>query len=237
MTFGMVAGLGIGAGIFYYRALVNAHLAKGLVPHIVMVHADAQKVMSLANAREASQLAGYLTTLLRQLAGGGAHIATIPAFAPQLCAEELAAQSPFPLISLLDATVDEVQHRRLTRVAVFGARVTMETALFGQLRSVADVIPLRFQRARPSQPYLRKCRQGGESTSRPTGNSPKPGTRADRTRKAGRNLDRRHRLSFVLDPETAGFPHVDGARAHIDAIMRVLTSEDVVDGNEFCGAE
>jgi len=29
----------------------------------------------------------------------------------------------------------------------------------------------------------------------------------------------------VFDPEQAGFPHVDGARTHIDAIMRVLTSE------------
>jgi hypothetical protein len=29
-AFGLVAGLGAGAGIFYYRTLVEAHLARGL---------------------------------------------------------------------------------------------------------------------------------------------------------------------------------------------------------------
>jgi hypothetical protein len=63
---GLVAGLGVGAGIFYYRSIVNAHLSRVLSPRIVMVHADVQKVMSLANARETNQLADYLTGLLNR---------------------------------------------------------------------------------------------------------------------------------------------------------------------------
>ena len=63
-TLGLVAGLGVGAGIFYYRSLLNAHLARALSPHIVMVHASVQKVMSLANAPESRQLADYLVGLL-----------------------------------------------------------------------------------------------------------------------------------------------------------------------------
>ena len=100
--FGLVAGLGIGAGIFYYRSLVNAHLARGLSPRILMVHADVRRVTGLAAARQTQELATYLTGLLRQLAGGGAQIATIPAFSPQICARELAEMTPIPLISLLD---------------------------------------------------------------------------------------------------------------------------------------
>ena len=70
VTLVLVGGLGLGAGIFYYRSLVNAHLASALSPRIVMVHADVQKVMSLANGRESRQLADYLIGLLGQLAGG-----------------------------------------------------------------------------------------------------------------------------------------------------------------------
>lgn len=125
-TLGLVAGLGVGAGIFYYRALVNAHLARGLSPRILMAHADVRKVMGLAAARETRQLADYLAGLLHQLAGGGAQIATIPAFAPQVCARELAAITPIPLISLLDAIAAEVERRHLRRVAIFGTRVTMQ---------------------------------------------------------------------------------------------------------------
>ena len=50
-TLGLVAGLGVGAGIFYYRSLVNANRARGLSPHIVMVHADVRKVMWRVGSR------------------------------------------------------------------------------------------------------------------------------------------------------------------------------------------
>jgi len=50
-TFGIVAGLGMGAGIFYYRSLVNAQLARGLSPRILMVHADVRRVMAHAARR------------------------------------------------------------------------------------------------------------------------------------------------------------------------------------------
>jgi aspartate racemase len=146
-TLGLLTGSGVGAGIFYYRSLVNAHLVRGLSPRIVMVHADVRNVMGLANARETRQLADYLAGFLHQLAGAGAQIATIPAFAPQVCAHELAEMSPLPLISLLDAIVAEVERRRLRRVAIFGARVTMETGLFDRLQMSPKSYPRVRQRS------------------------------------------------------------------------------------------
>src|SRR5438270_1981332 len=139
--FGLVAGLGVGAGIFYYKSLVDAHLARGLSPNLLMVHADVRKVMRLAQKRKAQELAEYLTGLLQRLADGGAELATIPAFSPQICAGELAGMAPLPLISLLDAIAAEAARRKLQRVVVFGARVTMETRLFGRLQG-CDVIGL-----------------------------------------------------------------------------------------------
>ena len=222
-TLGLVAGLGVGAGVFYYRSLVNAHLARGLSPRVVMVHANVQKVISLANARESHQLAGYLLELLGQLAGGGAQIATIPAFSPQVCAQELEEKTPLPLISLLDAIVDEVVLRKLARVAVFGARVTMETGLFGCLQEVADVISPRPEEVdRISGIYGHIVRNEKASEAE-----------FGELRTLAHLLIQRESLdaillagtdfSFVFDPENAGFPHLDGARTHIDAIMRRMT--------------
>ena len=93
-SFGLVAGLGVGAGIFYYKALVDAHLARGLSPRLLMVHADVRYVGAQGAARNTKRLAEYLAGLLNQLALGGAEIATIPAFAPQICADELEAITP-----------------------------------------------------------------------------------------------------------------------------------------------
>lgn len=218
-TLGLVAGLGVGAGTFYYRSLVNAHLSRLMAPRIVMVHADVQKVMSLANARESHQLADYLLGLLRQLKGGGAQIATIPAFAPQVCAQELEERTPLPLINLLDAMIDEVTRRKLARVAIFGARVTIETGLFGRLQQVTEVIS-----PQPNEVDLISNTYGEIVKNERASASEFEGLRMlahalikreglDAILFAGTDL------SFVFDPESTDFPHLDGARTHIDAIM------------------
>jgi aspartate racemase len=220
-TFGLVAGLGVGAGIFYYKALVEAHLALGLSPRIVMVHADVHRVMNHAAAREADQLAHYLAGLLGQLARGGAEIAAIPAFSPQVCATELAALAPLPLVSLLDAIVAEVKQRRLRRVSLFGARVTMETQMFGTLHDVEVVM------ARPEEVdgiaaiYVRVVEQAHASDEdynalRSLAHTLIEREKLDAIIFAGTDL------AFVFNPENTDFPYVDGARVHLKAIMSEL---------------
>ena len=160
LALGLVAGLGLGGGIFYYRSLVEMHLARGLVPKIVMVHADVSRVLRLATARKRQELAEYLAGLLGLLAGAGAQVAAIPAFAPQVCADELLAIAPLPLISLLDEVVAEIGRRQLRRVAVFGAAVTMETAMFGRLTGVEVVPPMAAERERIAAIYARLVATG-----------------------------------------------------------------------------
>lgn len=226
LTLGLVAGLGVGAGIHYYRSIVNAHLARGLSPHILTVHADVQKVMWLANAREVLELAEYLTGLLNQLADGGAHVATIPAFSPQVCERELAERSPLPLIGLLDAIVAEVKLRQLSRVAVFGARVTMESGLFGKLQDTADVVSARPEELQlVSEIYGEIVRNERASIEE-----------FARLRALAHELIQRDRLdaillagtdfSFVFNPGNTDFPHLDGARVHIDRIIERLTQSN-----------
>lgn len=217
--FGLVAGLGVGAGVFYYRSLVNAHLARGLSPSLLMVHADVRQVMGLAAARKAQELAEYLTGLLQRLADGGANIATIPAFSPQVCTKELAASSPLPLINILDVIIDEVTRRGLRRIAIFGARVTMETKLFGSLENRADVIcPTPQEIDRISEIYVRiveteQASRADFETLRALAHTLVKRERLDAILLAGTDL------SFVFSPGNTDFPYLDGARVHIDAIM------------------
>jgi aspartate racemase len=220
-TFGLVAGLGVGAGIFYYKALVDAHLALGLSPRILMVHADVRRVMNHAAAREADQLAQYLAGLLGQLARGGAEIASIPAFSPQVCANELAAITPLPLVSLLDAISAELKRRGLRRVALFGARVTMETQMFGRLQDV-DVVTARPEEVdRIAVIYVRVVEEARATDEdyralRLLAHTLIEREKLDAIIFAGTDL------AFAFNPENTDFPHVDGARVHIKAIMSEL---------------
>jgi aspartate racemase len=222
-TFGLVAGLGVGAGIFYYRSLVKALLADGISPRILMVHADVKRVMAHAQARETHALATYLKDLLQQLADGGAQIATIPAFSPQVCAEELANITPLPLIDLLDAIVGEVNRLHWKRLAIFGARVTIETKLFGRLEEVEvidldpaelDVVSTIYSRIVENE----RASTEEESTLQALAHSLIDRHRLDGILLAGTDL------SFVFTPENTSFSHIDGARVHINAIHESLTS-------------
>ena len=184
-----------------------------------MVHADVRRVMGLAAARETQKLADYLTVLLQQLANGGAKVATIPAFSPQVCAAELAASSPLPLINILDVIVEEVVRRRLQRIAIFGAGVTMETRLFGRLENLTEVVSLLAQeRGRLSEIYVRiveaeQASREDYETLRDLAHTLIERERLDAILLAGTDF------SFVFNPENTDFPCLDGARVHIDAIM------------------
>ena len=172
---------------------------------ILMVHADVRRVMGHAAARQSRELATYLTGLLRQLANGGAQIGTIPAFSPQICAQELAEMSRLPLIDLLDVIVTEVERRRLQRVAIFGARVTVETKLFGRLQNVDVVTPSPQEVDLLSNIYVRIV-EGERASEQECANlRDLAHTLIDRERLdaillAGTDL------SFVFDPERYGFP-------------------------------
>jgi aspartate racemase len=220
-TFGFITGLGVGAGIFYYKALVDAHLARGLSARLLMVHADVRRVMGLATAGETQQLAEYLASLLQQLALGGAEVASVPAFAPQVCARELAVMSPLPLISLVDAIISEVQRRRYRRVALFGARVTMETRMFGSLEGVDVVMPMAEELDTIAGIYGRVVEQARASNEDHEVLSKLAHALIDREGLDGVILAGTD-LAFVFNPENTDFPYLDGARIHIDAIMREI---------------
>jgi aspartate racemase len=222
-TFGLVAGLGVGASMFYYKALVDAHLALGLTPRLLMVHADVRYVMSTAAARRTEELARYLARLLKQLVLGGAEIAAIPAFSPQVCADELAALAPLPLVSLLDAISAAVEQKRFRRVALFGARVTMETQLFGRLPDIDVILPKREELDLIAATYVRIVEAGRATDEdfnllRTLAHTLIERERLDGVVLAGTDL------AFVFNPNNTDFPHVDGARVHIDAIMQRIAA-------------
>jgi aspartate racemase len=189
-----------------------------------MVHADVRRVMAQAAERETRLLATYLAGLLDQLADGGAQIGTIPAFSPQICAQELAEMTPLSLVSLLDVIVAEVERRKLQRIAMFGARVTMGTNLFGRLQNVEVVSPSPAEIDLVANTYVRivedeHASQHDYENLRILAHTLIQRERLDAILLAGTDL------SFAFNPENTDFPHLDGARVHIDAVMRRLVSD------------
>jgi aspartate racemase len=218
---GLVGGLGVGATVHYYRALAKAHEARGYVPNLVMVHADMQRVLKDAGAGELARLADYLAGLIRRMGNAGAEFAAIPAVTPHICAAELVALSPIPLINLIDAMASKTEAKGFRRVAVFGTRFAIESKMFGQMGQVEMVLPRPDEIHVIHDTYLQMAGEGRATKEQ-----------YERLRGLAYHLIEREGLdaillagtdlSLVFNESNTDFPHVDGTQAHLDAIMRRL---------------
>jgi aspartate racemase len=219
--FGLIGGLGVGAAIHYYRELSRAHDAMHVPMNLVMVHADMARMVRWAESGDAKSMAQYVADLIGRLKAAGATFAALPAVTPHLCISELLSISPLPLVNLLEVVSDSVRSSGFRRVALFGTRFTVESAMFGALTGV-DVV-----RPRPSEiDYIHKIYFQLASTGA-GGDSEREGlTRLAET------LIRRDAvdaiilagtdLTLIFDESNISFPHVDCARVHLNEILRAM---------------
>jgi aspartate racemase len=221
MSLGLVGGLGVGATIRYYRQLVKAHAAMGSVPQLIIVHADVNHVIRSAAAGDRAGLAEYLAAILQRMANAGAQLAAIPAVLPHICAPELAGISPLPLVNLIAEVSGEIRRRELRRVALFGARSTLETRLFGAVDGLEVIQPEPPEFDFIHETYARIETDPGHAGrySEPLRNLAHKLCRHDGAEAivlAGTDL------SLVFNEANADFPRVGCARVHLDAIMQAL---------------
>ena len=98
-----------------------------------------------------------------------------------------------------------------------------QTKLFGRLRNVDVVTPSSTEVDVLDGTYRRIVQEEGASTEdfarlRGLAHTLIDREQLDAILLAGTDL------SFVFNPENTDFPHIDGARTHIDAIMRKLAA-------------
>ena len=218
---GLIGGLGPGATVHYYRALIAAHAAQGRVARMLIAHADVDRARALAESKSLDELARYLAGLIESTAAAGAEMAAIVAITPHICAAELAALSPLPLIDMVSEVADAIRVRGLKRVALFGTRSTVESRMFGRL-GVDVVMPKPDEIDRIHNTYLDVL----YDRSTPA--------QIDALRELARTLIARDGaeavllagtdLSMVMNEESAGFPTLDCAGVHIAAITKRLVS-------------
>src|SRR5215471_18134156 len=100
--------------------------------------------MAVTSAPPAARLemkpARYLAGFISSLAAGGAEVTAIVAVTPHICAAELTAISPLPLIDIVSETAAAIRTRGLKRVALLGSRFTVESRMFDRL-GVDVVVP------------------------------------------------------------------------------------------------
>ena len=219
---GIVGGLGVGATVHYYEKIAAACKARGVVPDLVITHADVDYGQSLVREGKLDVLARYLAGFIERMARAGAEAAVIPAVTPHICIAELTPLLTIPLINIVEVLQAELRARAIKRVALFGSVFTVQGSLWGQLAGVEIVKPQPDAIAFIGQAYQRILDGRTDSGD------------ADGLRRIAADLQRREGVETILlagtdlavmfDETTAGFPCLDVARLHVDAIVERLSS-------------
>lgn len=221
MKLGLVGGLGLAAGIYYYRRLVRAAEDDGATPQLVLRHADVRFARGLIAQNRLDELAAYLASIIGDLAGAGCEIAVVPAATPHVCESQLNRIAPLPLVSLTQAVREGLRKRGLRRIALFGTAVVVESDLFGTLDGLDVVRPSPSEVALIDKTYIDLVTRGGGTDEHHATVSA-----------VARELIARERLDAVVLSGTdlselfekypADFPCVDASDLHLDAILAAL---------------
>jgi aspartate racemase len=216
--FGLVGGLGVGAAVIYYEAITAACAGRGIVPRLTLAHANAPTALACVQSGRIDDLAAYLAGFVRELTAAGADFFAIPAITPYICLAQLKARVSLPIVDILEVTADRLRERRLSRIALFGTKYTIDARLFGALNAFDVVRPKDEEVEEIHRVYLELATQGKTSEENQA-----------RLRELALALCRRDRveaivlagtdLNLIFNEANAGFPAVDCAAAHIDAIV------------------
>jgi len=218
---GLLGGLGPAATIDYYTRLLTAFAKRGVTPRIVMSHAEANLVRELVNAGDAESLASYLAEHVRIVANAGADFAAIPAVAPHICAPQLRNLSPIPLVDIITEFGAELERQGLRRIGMLGSRWVMESRFYDRLRGV-ELVPLQTDEiAVVHEIYMSfvtnaRASQGQIDELRTIARRAIARDRLEAIALAGTDL------AVAFDETTAGFPTIDCARVHVDALVNAM---------------
>lgn len=165
-TLGIVGGIAPPSTIDYYRELTSRYRQRspdGRYPSILINSIDGIAFLALIAAGEPQPLIEHLSAAVEHLADGGADVALFASNTPHLVFDEVAAQSPIPLISIVEETSKAAVDQRLQKVGLIGARFTMERGFYQAVfkrAGISVVIPDELDREYVHERYFAELVEG-----------------------------------------------------------------------------
>lgn len=128
---GLVGGIGPESTIDYYRRILAGweREAPGTSPSIVIDSLDVRRGLRLVENDRAAFI-DYLVTSVKRLAAAGVDFVAMTANTPHVVFDEITARTTIPLVSIVETCAEEARRRGLKRLALFGTRFTMESAMY-----------------------------------------------------------------------------------------------------------
>lgn len=143
---GLIGGIAPESTIAYYRQLIAGHRAwhPESYPQVLINSIDMTRMVALLSQEDKREAIDFLTDEVKRVAAAGARFAAFASNTPHLVFPAVRARAGIPLISIVEATADEVRSRRLKRVGLLGTRLTMDGGFYQALlaeRKIETFVP------------------------------------------------------------------------------------------------
>ena len=135
---GIVGGMGPESTIEYYRTIIALYRERktdGSYPQLIINSIDLKKGMDFIATNNLAGAAEHLLDEIGRLAGAGAEFGLIAANTSHIVFDEVASNSPIPLISIVEASCAAAKARKLKKLGLFGTRFTMQGTFYSKVFS------------------------------------------------------------------------------------------------------
>lgn len=224
MHIGLIGGIGPAATEFYYRGLVQAHDAAGKPMELTIAHAQVRDLVRNVAAGAAREQATVFSDLVGRLAAAGAEAAAVTSMGGHFCIKELEAIAPLPMINAIPILDAEFGRRGFERIGLLGNETVMRSRLYGGVSSAEIVTPEGDDLTEAGDAYIAMALAGRASEEQ----------RAYFLNMGHRLCDEQGADAIVLggtdlflafDGQDTGYPLIDCAEIHIEALFKASVGE------------
>lgn len=220
---GLIGGIGPAATEFYYRNLVKKHNDADSKMELTIVHADTVEMISNFQKGARETQAQIFLKFTERLQAADCDAVAVTSMAGHFCIEELTDISPLPVLNAIPAIDARFAADGIKRIGLLGTNGVMASKFYGGITSADVLVPADDTFEKVSDAYFAIARAGactGEQRAFFFAEGQKLIDQgADAVILAGTDL------CLAFDGQQPGFPVLDSALIHVDAIFETQVSE------------
>lgn len=214
---GMIGGIGPAATEFYYRNLVKTFAQADKKMELTIVHADTAELIGNFQRGANMEQAEIFVRYTNRLKASGCDFVAVTSMAGHFCIEEYSDISPLPVLSAVPAIDARLSHDGIQKVGLLGTNGVMKSKFYGGVSSAEILVPEDETFERVSEAYFAIAASGACTEEQRTFFF-EEGLKliehgAEAVMLAGTDL------CLAFDGEDPGFPVLDSALIHVDAIF------------------
>lgn len=215
---GLIGGIGPAATDFYYQRIISSYATEGQKLDLTIAHADASTLLKNLAANDTQSQVEIYQNLTRRLVAAGAERVIVTSIAGHFCINEFKAESPLPIIDLIECVNRAAIARKLGRVGILGTETVMRSHFYGGLTETEAINLPENQLQAVHAAYVAMATSGAVNSDQLSVFQAACDwfvdvAKVDAVMLGGTDL------APVYSNESATFPNLDCAAVHVDEIV------------------